>query len=76
MRRPYPASHFVFQDGSRNLQPRLPGQLLHLRLHLRSHLGHRQRHTHQQLLPADNLKLVIGLTLFPLVILSHGGSLL
>ena len=27
-------------------------------------------------LPADDLKLVIGLTLFPLIILSHGGTLL
>jgi hypothetical protein len=27
-------------------------------------------------LPSDDLKLVIGLMLFPLVILPHGGSLL
>src|SRR5215469_11303937 len=40
------------------------------------HLGHRQRHPHQQLLPSHYLKLVIGLARFPLVILSHGGSLL
>ena len=39
-------------------------------------LGHRQGHSHQQLLPSHYLKLVIGLARFPLVILSHGGSLL
>ncbi len=76
MRRSYPASDFIFQDGSQNLQPGLPGQLLYLRLHLRPHLGHRQRHTHHQLLPSDDLELVIGLALFPLVFVSHGGSLL
>jgi hypothetical protein len=35
-----------------------------------------QRHSHQQLLLTDNLELVIGLVLFPLVFVSHGGSLL
>jgi hypothetical protein len=67
---------FVFQDGAQDLQSRLPGQLLHLRLHLRPQLGHRQRHPHQHLLPAHDLELVIGLVLFTLVIVSHGGSLL
>jgi hypothetical protein len=66
---------FVFQDGAQDLQPGLPGQLFHLRLHLRPHLGYRQRHPHQQLLPSRDLELVIGLALFPLVILFHGGSL-
>jgi hypothetical protein len=67
---------FVFQDGPQDLQPSFPRQLFHLRLHLRPHLGDRQRHPHQQLLPSYHLELVIGLALFPLVILSHGGSLL
>ena len=31
--------YFVFQNGSEHLQPSLPGQLLHLRLHLCPHLG-------------------------------------
>jgi hypothetical protein len=47
-----------------------------LRLHLRLHLGDRQRHPQHQLLPADNLELVIGLALIPLVFVSHGSSLL
>src|SRR5713226_6114629 len=76
MRRSYPVSYFVFQDGAQNLQPGLPGQLLYLRLHLCPHLGYRQRHPHQQLLPSDDLELVIGLALFALVFVSHGGSLL
>ena len=67
---------FVFQNGAQNLQPSLPGQLFHLRLHLCPHLGYRQRHPHQQLLSSHHLELVIGLALFPLVILFHGGSLL
>src|SRR5215469_9136764 len=46
------------------------------RLHLRPHLGHRQRYPYQQILPLDDLKLVIGLANLPLVFLSHGGSLL
>ena len=69
-------SDFVFQNGAQDLQPGLPGQLFHLRLHFRPHLGYRQRHPHQQLLPSDDLELVIGLALFPLVFVSHGGSLL
>ena len=76
MRRSHPVSYFVFQNGSQNLQTGLPGQLFHLRLHLGPHLGYRQRHPHQQLLPTDNLELVIGLAVFPLVFLYHGGSLL
>src|SRR6266567_583783 len=76
MRRSHPVSYFVFQNGSQDLQSSLPGQLFHLRLHLGPHLGHRQRHPHQQLLPSHDLELVIGLALFPLVILFHGGSLL
>ncbi len=67
MRRPHTTSNFVFQDGPQDLQPGLPGQLFHLHLHLCPHLGHWQRHPHQQLLPSDDLKLVIGLALFPLV---------
>jgi hypothetical protein len=67
---------FVFQDGAQNLQPGLPGQLFHLSLHLRPHLGYRQRHPHQQLLSSDHFELVIGLAVFPLVFVSHGGSLL
>jgi hypothetical protein len=31
---------------------------------------------HQQFLPSDDLELVIGLAVFPLVFVSHGGSLL
>jgi len=76
MGRSHSASDFVFQDGPQNLQTGLPSQLFHPRLHLCPRLGHRQRHLHQQLLPSDYFKLVIGLVLFPLVILSHGGSLL
>jgi hypothetical protein len=68
--------YFVLQNGSQDLQPGLPGQLFHLRLHLCPHLGYRQRHLHHQLLPLDDLELVIGLAVFPLVFLSHGGSLL
>jgi hypothetical protein len=75
MRRPYPASYFVFQNSSQDLQPGLPGQLFQLSLHLRPHLGHRQRHPHQQLLPSDDFELVIGLAVFPQVFVSHGGSL-
>lgn len=75
-RRRYSASDFVFQDGAQNLQSGLPGQLFYLRLDLGPHLGHRQRHPHQQLLPSCDLELVIGPALFPLVILSHGGTLL
>jgi len=37
MRGPYPMRYFVFQDGAQDLQPGLPGQLFHLRLHLRPH---------------------------------------
>src|SRR3984893_12760724 len=33
-------------------------------------------HPHHQLLPSDDLQLVIGLAVFPLVFVSHGGSLL
>jgi hypothetical protein len=76
MRRSYPARYFVFQDSSQDLQPGLPGQLFHLRLQLRPHLGHRQRHLHHQLLTAHHFKLVIGLAFFPLIFVSHGGSLL
>ena len=76
MRRSYSARDFVFQDGAQDLQSGLPGQLFYLRLHLGPHFGHRQRHPHQQLLPSHHLELVIGLALFPLVILFHGGSLL
>src|SRR4029077_13203632 len=76
MRRSYPASDFIFQDGSQDLQPGLPGPLFYLCLHLRPHLCQWQRYPHQQLLPTDNLELVIGLALFPLVFVSHGGSLL
>ena len=36
----------------------------------------RQRHPHHQLLPSEDVELVIGPLLFPLVIVSHGGSLL
>src|SRR5215831_10086427 len=43
MRWPHPAADFVFQNGPQDLQPGLPGQLLHLRLHLRPHLGHSAR---------------------------------
>ncbi len=67
---------FVFQDGPQDLQPSFPGQLFYLCLHLRPHLGYRQRDPHQQLLPSHHLELVIGLVLFPLVFVSHGGSLL
>lgn len=35
-----------------------------------------RRHPHQQLLPSDDLELVTGLAVFPLVIVSQGGSLL
>jgi hypothetical protein len=76
MRRSYPAADFVFQNGPQDLQPGLPGQLFHLRLHLGPHLGHRQGHPHQQLLLSDYLKLVIGLMLLALIFLFHGGSLL
>jgi hypothetical protein len=76
MRWSYSARDFVVQDGAQDLHSGLPGHLFYLRLHLGSHLGHRQRHPHQQLLPSHDLELVIGLALFPLVILSHGGSLL
>ena len=76
MRRSYPAGDFVFQNGAQDLQPGLPGQLFHLRLHLRPHLGYRQRHLHQQLLPSDDFELVIGLTVIALVFLFRGGSLL
>ena len=76
MRRSYPAGDFVFQDGAQDLQPGLPGQLFHLRLQLGPHLGHGQRHPHHQLLPSHDLEVVIGLPVFPLVIVSHGGSLL
>jgi hypothetical protein len=76
MRRPYSARYFVFQNGAQDLQPGLPGQLFHLRLHLCPHLGYRQRHPHQQFFPADHLELVIGLAVLPLVFVSHGGSLL
>jgi hypothetical protein len=76
MRRSHPARHFVFQDGAQNLQPGLPRQLFHLRLQFAPHLGDRQRHLHQQLLPTDDLKLGIGLVVFALVFVSHGGSLL
>jgi hypothetical protein len=48
--------------------------LYNLRLHLCPHLRERQRHTHQQLLPSDGFELVIGLAVFPLVFVSHGGS--
>jgi hypothetical protein len=72
----YPVRDFVFQDGSQNLQPGLPGQLFYLRLHLRPHLGYRRRHPHHQLLPSHDRELVIGLALFPLVFVSYGGSLL
>ena len=71
MRWSYPTGDFVFQDGAEDLQPCLTGQLFHLRLHLGPHLGHRQRHPHQQLSPSHHLELVIGLALFPLVIVSH-----
>ena len=67
---------FLVQNGPQNLQPRLPSQLFHLCLHLRPHLGHRQGHLHSQLWPSDDFKLVIGLALFALVFLFHGGSLL
>ena len=76
MRRPHPTRDFVFQDGAQDLQAGLPGQLFYLRLQLGPHLGHRQRHPHHQLLPSHHLELVIGLALFPLIFLSHGGSLL
>ncbi len=76
MRRSDSARHFVFQDGAQNLQPGLPRQLFHLRLQFAPHLGYRQRHLHQQLLPTDDLKLGIGLVVFALVFVSHGGSLL
>src|SRR5580700_6070205 len=76
MRRSYPMRDFVFQNGAQDLQPGLAGQLFHLRLHLGPHLGYGQRHPHHQLLPSDDLKVVIGLTVFLLVIVSHGGSLL
>jgi hypothetical protein len=33
MRRSQRTRDFVFQDGAQDLQPRLPGQLFHLRLH-------------------------------------------
>jgi hypothetical protein len=68
--------HFIFQYGPQDLQPSFPGQLFHLCLHLRPHLGDGQRHPHQQLLLSHDLELVIGLALFPLVFVSHGGSLL
>jgi hypothetical protein len=76
MLRSHPARDFVFQNSSQDLQPGLPGQLFHLSLHLRPHLGYRQGHPHHQLLPLHDLVLVIGLALFPLVSVSHGGSLL
>jgi len=76
MRRPYPVRDFVFQNGAQDLQPGLPGQFFYLRLHLGPHLGYWQGHPHQQLLPSDDLELVIGLAVFPLVFVSHGGSLL
>jgi hypothetical protein len=76
MRRSHPERDFVFQDGAQDLQPGLPSQLFYLRLHLCPHLGDRQRHPHQQFLPSDDLELVIGLAFFPLVFVSHGGSLL
>jgi len=76
MGRSYPARDFVFQDGAQNLQPGLPRQLFHLRLQFAPHLGYRQRHLHHQLLPSEDVELVIGLLLFRLVIVSHGGSLL
>jgi len=55
---------FIFQNGAQDLQPGLPGQLFHLRLHLRPYLGYWQRHPHQQLLPSDDLQLVIDLRSF------------
>ena len=48
---------------------------IHLGLHLRPDLSHRQRHPHQQLLPSDHLELVIGLPVFPLLFVSQSGSL-
>ena len=41
--------YFVFQNGPQDLQPRLPGQLFYLCLHLRPHLSQWQRYPHQQL---------------------------
>jgi hypothetical protein len=76
MRRPHPTRDSVLQDGTQDLQPHLTCELFDLRLHLGSHLGHRQRRPHQQLLPSHHLELVIGLALFPLIILPPGGSLL
>jgi hypothetical protein len=41
VRRSHPVRYFVFQDGSQDLQPGLPGQLFYLCLHLGPHLGYR-----------------------------------
>jgi hypothetical protein len=71
MRRSYPVSYIVFQAGPQDLQTGLPDLLFYLRLHLRPHLGYRQRHPHQQLLPSDDLELVIGLPVFRLVFVSQ-----
>lgn len=60
------------EDRARDLQSSFPCQLFHWYLHLCLQNSHRQQHPHQQLLRSDDLELVIGLALHPLLTTLHG----